>query len=67
MPLYDYGCPKCGSEFESLQKMNVEELPCETAGCESVAKRLVSRPRHLDKLGVEANLSSVRFNFNWVG
>lgn len=65
MPLYDYRCTTCESEFESLQKMNVEEVPCQTETCKGVARRQISRPRHFDNLGPNANFSSVRFHFNW--
>lgn len=68
MPLYDYKCADCDQEFESLEKMSAEQIPCRvTEDCQGVATRQVSRPRRLDKLGPDANYSSLRFNFNWIG
>ena len=74
MPMYDYRCAKCETEFESLQKMDIEEVICEVPDvinrqlCGGVALRQISRPRELTKLkaklGDYANLSSLRFHFD---
>lgn len=41
MPIYEYHCPKCGHEFEVLQKhFDVDEMPCESCG--ATAKRMIS-------------------------
>lgn len=66
MPLYDFRCDTCDTEFESLEKMSVEQIQCKGESCPGVAKRIVSHPRRFDHMGDSANLSSVRFNFNWM-
>jgi putative FmdB family regulatory protein len=70
MPMYDFECAK-GHKFEALAKMDNEGVPCQEEGCGEVAvQAAVSRPRELTKLkgklGNHANLSSLRFNFNWI-
>jgi putative FmdB family regulatory protein len=41
MPIYDYGCEKCGHKYEKLVKLNAENPPCPE--CESTdIKKLVS-------------------------
>lgn len=67
MPCYDYRCNKCERVFESIEKMGVEEINCEHNWCNGRAFMQLSRPRHFDKLGSHSNLSSVRFNFNYMG
>ena len=41
MPTYEYRCPKCGTEFEKLQRITEPpELPCPKCG--TAAPRLIS-------------------------
>ena len=69
MPLYDFECPQ-GHRFERVAKMSTEVTACpicEEQGIANNAKRDdVNQIRHLDKLGPDANYSSVRFHFNFV-
>jgi putative FmdB family regulatory protein len=65
MPIYDFHCQnaQCAEpEFESLQKMGVEEIDCPT--CTSKATR--NPVANLRKNGWYANASSLRIHFNWM-
>ena len=42
MPLYEYGCPRCGARFERLQSMSDEESVTCTACGAAGARRLLS-------------------------
>ena len=34
MPIYEYSCPRCGHQFEELQRMDDRTSPpCEKCGC----------------------------------
>ena len=41
MPIYDYGCEKCGHKFEKLVKIDAPIPPCPECGDQEV-KKLVS-------------------------
>ena len=41
MPIYDYGCGKCGHKFEKLVKLNAPIPACPECGTDDV-KKLVS-------------------------
>lgn len=46
MPMYEYRCPKCGTQFEKLVRLSEAEDPqaCPNDSCdEKAAKRLISR------------------------
>jgi putative FmdB family regulatory protein len=65
MPMYDFTCgeEKCPTrEFESLQKIGVEEIDCPSCG--SKATRNEVAKLRLDSW--YANSSSLRINFNWM-
>jgi hypothetical protein len=69
IPIYDFTCPQ-GHTFEALAKTSDQAAPCREPGCEETASRdAIPRPRELaglkKKLGDFANLSSLRFNFNY--
>jgi putative FmdB family regulatory protein len=40
MPIFEYTCADCGSDFEELVFSRDETPPCPDCGCEDVAKRL---------------------------
>ena len=42
MPLYEYRCPKCGTEFELMRRMGEMNNPAPCPKCGVVAERLVS-------------------------
>ena len=33
MPMYQYKCPECGAELETLQKVGAPAPQCSTEGC----------------------------------
>ena len=46
MPMYEYRCPKCGTEKELLQKFDDPAPTCPKEGCEQHGEpmpRLISR------------------------
>jgi DNA-directed RNA polymerase subunit RPC12/RpoP len=43
MPLFDFKCCKCGKEFESIEKQEVNEVICE---CSYIAKRIFLQRPH---------------------
>jgi putative FmdB family regulatory protein len=46
MPMYEYRCPKCGTELEQLQKFDDPAPACTKEGCEDAGRpmtRKVSR------------------------
>ena len=46
MALYEYVCPKCGAVYEKIAKSSerLDEVPCFTEGCDSMASYIVSAP-----------------------
>jgi putative FmdB family regulatory protein len=40
MPLYEYNCPKCDSEFELLIRSSRDTPACPTCGTKKIEKRL---------------------------
>ena len=42
MPLYDFHCPACDSDFEALAKVSAETIPCQTEGCAGEAVKRLS-------------------------
>lgn len=52
MPIYEYGCEKCGHTFERLQKVSDEPVS-ECPGCSAsgAVKKLVSRTSFVLKGG----------------
>ena len=73
MPIVDYRCP-AGHATEKLVKIYASYEETKTAECgfegctETAVRDQVNRLRDLaskKKLGDHANLSSLRFNFNW--
>jgi hypothetical protein len=58
---------KQGHRFEALVKMSDKEIPCRVEGCPEMAKiDEVAELRRFDKQGTHANLSSLRYHFNWI-
>lgn len=45
MPIYEYSCGKCGSEFEELVWSDDDEVKCPNCGSDKTAK-LMSCCRH---------------------
>lgn len=43
MPIYEYECKKCGSTFETMQRISAKPLQtCEMNGCKGKVQRLIS-------------------------
>ena len=40
MPIYEFKCPKCGNQFDKLQKYS--DKPPQCAKCKAKTKRLIS-------------------------
>lgn len=52
MPIYEYGCKKCGKVVELLQKMGAKEagVACPDCGADALAKQLsVTSPAQIAK------------------
>ncbi len=42
MPIYEYRCPKCGTDFELMRSMSQSNDPAPCPKCGAVSERLVS-------------------------
>jgi len=42
MPVYEYRCPKCGTEFELMRPMSDMDKPALCPQCGAEAERLIS-------------------------
>lgn len=42
MPIYEYRCPKCGTDFELMRRMAEIDKPAPCPKCGAEAERLVS-------------------------
>ncbi len=42
MPVYEYRCPKCGTDFELMRRMDEMSKPAPCPKCGAEAERLVS-------------------------
>ena len=52
MPIYEYGCEKCGHTFERLQKVSDEPVSeCPDCSASGAVKKLVSRTSFVLKGG----------------
>ena len=41
MPIYEFKCDKCGKVIETIAKIGVDNIPCDT--CTSTAVRIMSK------------------------
>lgn len=39
MPLYDFNCPTCGTQFEAMSSASTETIACRGEGCSGAATR----------------------------
>jgi len=44
MPIYEYGCPSCGHQFEEIQKVSDDPMTVCPACGEGGLKKLISAP-----------------------
>ncbi len=42
MPVYEYRCSKCGTEFEVMRRMAEADLPAACPGCGGKGEKLIS-------------------------
>ncbi len=42
MPIYEYGCPNCGKEFELMRPIQEADRPAPCPDCGTEAKKLIS-------------------------
>ena len=57
MPIYEYSCPKCNHEFETLVLKSGEKVLCPACGCPKV-NRLMSGFAHKSEGGKMVSSSS---------
>ncbi|HDS30379.1 MAG TPA: zinc ribbon domain-containing protein [Firmicutes bacterium] len=49
MPIYEFKCPKCGTEFEDLVANRGDSAPCPSCGCKKVERRISVPAPHQSK------------------
>lgn len=76
MPTYDYQCPSCGEQFESLESTDADRISCKLCGAEGATRTItgfgiVSRQmtrgqqrRNEDKRGTGRDGARERFQRN---
>lgn len=62
MPLYDYACPACTTEFDAFRPMSDAAKPSPCPACGSAAPRRISAPRlaGLSKAALAAHATNER-------